>query len=97
MISIWFTIVKSWLTHKTFEIFIRLVCRPTLYSWSRSTDACFLCLQKSSVEAEEDFVPYIGKWRYAGASLFGGCCRTTPKTIRGIAEAISEKPHGKSI
>ncbi|CAK8573679.1 unnamed protein product [Lathyrus sativus] len=52
---------------------------------------------KSSVEAEEDFVPYIGKWRYAGASLFGGCCRTTPRTIRGIAEAIYEKPHGKSI
>ncbi|GAU15562.1 hypothetical protein TSUD_45990 [Trifolium subterraneum] len=53
--------------------------------------------KKSSGEAEEDFVPYIGKWRYAGASLFGGCCRTTPKTIRGIAEAIYEKSHGKSI
>ncbi|XP_045807956.1 homocysteine S-methyltransferase 3-like [Trifolium pratense] len=52
---------------------------------------------KSSGEAEDDFVPYIGKWRYAGASIFGGCCRTTPKTIRGIAEAIYEKSHGKSI
>ncbi|XP_061376153.1 homocysteine S-methyltransferase 3 isoform X1 [Gastrolobium bilobum] len=43
---------------------------------------------KSSRGAEEDFVPYIGKWRDAGASLFGGCCRTTPNTIRGIAQAI---------
>ncbi|XP_054820718.1 homocysteine S-methyltransferase 3-like [Prosopis cineraria] len=39
----------------------------------------------------EDFVSYIGKWREAGASLFGGCCRTTPDTVRGIAKALSGK------
>ncbi|KAJ1423837.1 Homocysteine-binding domain [Sesbania bispinosa] len=53
--------------------------------------------EKSSLVAEKDFVPYIGKWRYAGASLFGGCCRTTPNTIRGIAEALYGKHQGKCI
>ncbi|KAK7357440.1 hypothetical protein VNO80_16726 [Phaseolus coccineus] len=52
---------------------------------------------KSSGLAEDDFVPYIGKWRDAGASLFGGCCRTTPYTIRGIAEAIYGKVQDKCI
>ncbi|KAM3755007.1 hypothetical protein ACB098_02G006500 [Castanea mollissima] len=46
---------------------------------------------KSSGNVDEDFVSYIVKWREAGASLFGGCCRTTPKTIRGIATALSDK------
>ncbi|KAH7573826.1 hypothetical protein ACOSQ2_007996 [Xanthoceras sorbifolium] len=40
---------------------------------------------------EEDFVSYIGKWRDAGASLFGGCCRTTPNTIRAISRVLSNK------
>ena len=52
-------------------------------------------LQKSSGEAEDDFVAYIGKWRDAGASLFGGCCRTTPNTIRGITEALRGKLQSK--
>ncbi|XP_040374956.1 homocysteine S-methyltransferase 3 [Rosa chinensis] len=33
----------------------------------------------------------IEKWREAGASLFGGCCRTTPNTIRAISKALSNK------
>ncbi|KAL2324425.1 hypothetical protein Fmac_023483 [Flemingia macrophylla] len=52
---------------------------------------------KSSGLAEDDFVPYIGEWRDAGASLFGGCCRTTPNTIRGIAEAVYGKLNDKCI
>ncbi|KAJ7954853.1 Homocysteine S-methyltransferase [Quillaja saponaria] len=46
---------------------------------------------KSSGVADEDFVSYIGNWREAGASLFGGCCRTTPNTIRAIATELSRK------
>ncbi|KAK7270568.1 hypothetical protein RIF29_23802 [Crotalaria pallida] len=46
---------------------------------------------KSSGVAEDDFVSYIGKWRDAGASIFGGCCRTTPNTIKGITEAVCSK------
>ncbi|KAL0914332.1 hypothetical protein M5K25_014673 [Dendrobium thyrsiflorum] len=43
----------------------------------------------STSNSEEDFVSYVSKWSEAGASLIGGCCRTTPKTIRAIAEALS--------
>ncbi|PHT72420.1 Homocysteine S-methyltransferase 2 [Capsicum annuum] len=38
---------------------------------------------------DEDFVPYVNKWCEAGASLVGGCCRTTPNTIRAIHQALS--------
>ncbi|KAM5552768.1 hypothetical protein ABKV19_025136 [Rosa sericea] len=41
---------------------------------------------------DEEFAKIvIEKWREAGASLFGGCCRTTPNTIRAISKAISNK------
>lgn len=40
---------------------------------------------------DEDFISYIGKWRDAGASLFGGCCRTTPKTIKAISKVLTNK------
>lgn len=43
----------------------------------------------SDGEEDGDFVGYVSKWRKAGASLIGGCCRTTPKTIRGISNALS--------
>ncbi|GBG66280.1 hypothetical protein CBR_g57878 [Chara braunii] len=38
--------------------------------------------------SEEDFASYVPEWRDNGASLFGGCCRTTPSTIRAIAAAL---------
>ncbi|KAL3578136.1 hypothetical protein D5086_019640 [Populus alba] len=47
---------------------------------------------KSSGVVDEDFVSYINKWREAGASLFGGCCRTTPNTIRAIGSVLSKNP-----
>ncbi|KAF7030997.1 hypothetical protein CFC21_042400 [Triticum aestivum] len=37
-----------------------------------------------------DFVSCVGKWRQAGASLVGGCCRTGPATVRAIARALRE-------
>lgn len=47
---------------------------------------------KSSEETdEESFVSYVRKWHEIGASLIGGCCRTTPNTIRAIANALSQK------
>ena len=48
-------------------------------------------MQKSSEVVEEDFVSHVCKWRDAGASLFGGCCRTTPNTIKAITKALSGK------
>ncbi|KAG8091638.1 hypothetical protein GUJ93_ZPchr0012g20943 [Zizania palustris] len=38
--------------------------------------------------SNEDFVSYVRKWHEAGASLIGGCCRTSPDTIRGIWKAL---------
>ncbi|TVU34935.1 hypothetical protein EJB05_16793, partial [Eragrostis curvula] len=37
-----------------------------------------------------DFASYAGKWRQAGAVLVGGCCRTSPDTVRAIAQALRE-------
>ena len=48
-------------------------------------------MQRSNGVVDEDFVSYVGKWKEPGASLFGGCCRTTPNTIRAISKALSEK------
>ncbi|KAL5561724.1 hypothetical protein UlMin_031471 [Ulmus minor] len=41
----------------------------------------------------DDFVSYVNKWIEVGASLVGGCCRTTPDTIRAIYWSISNRPN----
>ncbi|KAI5083304.1 hypothetical protein GOP47_0003047 [Adiantum capillus-veneris] len=41
--------------------------------------------------SDVDFVSYVWKWKEAGASLIGGCCRTTPKTIKGLTEALKKQ------
>ncbi|KAL2463786.1 Homocysteine S-methyltransferase 2 [Forsythia ovata] len=41
--------------------------------------------------SDVDFVSHVGKWCDAGASLVGGCCRTTPDTIRAISKALSSR------
>ncbi|GMJ01904.1 homocysteine S-methyltransferase 3 [Hibiscus trionum] len=46
--------------------------------------------EESESKTDEDFVSYVGKWRDAGACLFGGCCRTTPNTIRAISRVLLE-------
>ncbi|KAK7396383.1 hypothetical protein VNO78_17353 [Psophocarpus tetragonolobus] len=38
---------------------------------------------------DEDFISYVNKWCELGASLVGGCCRTTPTTVRKIYKALS--------
>ncbi|KAF9605082.1 hypothetical protein IFM89_013752 [Coptis chinensis] len=43
---------------------------------------------QSTGVSDEDFVSYVNKWRECGASLIGGCCRTTPNTIRAIYKAL---------
>ncbi|GFP84647.1 homocysteine s-methyltransferase 1 [Phtheirospermum japonicum] len=37
---------------------------------------------------DEKFELFATRWRDAGAKLIGGCCRTTPATIRAISEAL---------
>ncbi|KAD3338260.1 hypothetical protein E3N88_33781 [Mikania micrantha] len=41
--------------------------------------------------AEEDFVSYVNRWCEMGASLVGGCCRTTPDTIRAIYRTLPSR------
>jgi homocysteine S-methyltransferase len=43
---------------------------------------------RSGVEAVPHWGEAARKWRDAGATLIGGCCRTTPDTIREIASAV---------
>ncbi|XP_043711026.1 homocysteine S-methyltransferase 2-like [Telopea speciosissima] len=40
--------------------------------------------------SDEDFVSYVSKWHEVGASLIGGCCRTTSYNVRGIARALNK-------
>ncbi|EFJ17183.1 hypothetical protein SELMODRAFT_179106 [Selaginella moellendorffii] len=37
---------------------------------------------------EKDFMAFVKNWKRAGANVIGGCCRTTPDTVRGICSAI---------
>jgi homocysteine S-methyltransferase len=39
----------------------------------------------------DTFSNLVPKWMAAGAQLIGGCCRTTPKDIKEIAQIINEK------
>ncbi|XP_068634862.1 homocysteine S-methyltransferase 3-like [Aristolochia californica] len=45
---------------------------------------------ESTGVSDDDFVSYVTKWREAGASLIGGCCRTTPNTIKAISRVLSK-------
>ncbi|KAJ9708176.1 hypothetical protein PVL29_000303 [Vitis rotundifolia] len=39
---------------------------------------------------DDKFELYATKWRDLGAKLIGGCCRTTPSTIRAISKVLKE-------
>ncbi|CAI9781187.1 unnamed protein product [Fraxinus pennsylvanica] len=41
--------------------------------------------------SDQDFVSYVNKWCEVGASLVGGCCRTTPNTIRAIYRTLHSR------
>lgn len=40
---------------------------------------------------DDDFVSYVNTWCEMGASLVGGCCRTTPDTIRAIHNILPSR------
>ncbi|XP_071719933.1 homocysteine S-methyltransferase 2-like [Rutidosis leptorrhynchoides] len=46
---------------------------------------------KNSGVRDEDFVSYVNTWCEMGASLIGGCCRTTPDTIRAIHKILPSR------
>ncbi|PWA62164.1 selenocysteine Se-methyltransferase [Artemisia annua] len=46
---------------------------------------------KNTGVPDEDFVSYVNTWCEMGASLVGGCCRTTPDTIRAIHRTLPSR------
>ncbi|XP_017219282.1 homocysteine S-methyltransferase 1-like isoform X2 [Daucus carota subsp. sativus] len=48
-------------------------------------------MPSSKCSADDNFQAYAVRWRDAGAKLIGGCCRTTPSTIRSISKVLKEK------
>ena len=46
--------------------------------------------QPSKCFGDDKFELYATKWRDLGAKLIGGCCRTTPSTIRAISKVLKE-------
>ncbi|XAR58570.1 Selenocysteine Se-methyltransferase [Bertholletia excelsa] len=54
-----------------------------------------LCIGKEWVQntgvQEQDFVSYVKTWCEAGASVIGGCCRTTPTSIRAIYRTLQNR------
>ncbi|KAF7063588.1 hypothetical protein CFC21_070103 [Triticum aestivum] len=45
---------------------------------------------ESTGVSDGDFVSYVGEWCKDGAALIGGCCRTTPNTIRAITRSLNQ-------
>jgi len=45
---------------------------------------------ESTGVSDGDFVSYISEWCKDGATLIGGCCRTTPNTIRAIQRTLNQ-------
>lgn len=40
---------------------------------------------------DEKFAIFATRWHKAGAKLIGGCCRTTPSTIKAISKVLKER------
>jgi homocysteine S-methyltransferase len=47
-------------------------------------------VQESTGVTDGDFVSYVREWCKDGAALIGGCCRTTPNTIRAIFRTLNQ-------
>ncbi|XP_062203056.1 homocysteine S-methyltransferase 3-like [Phragmites australis] len=45
---------------------------------------------ESTGVSDGDFVSYVSEWCKDGAALIGGCCRTTPNTIRAISRTLNQ-------
>ena len=60
-----------------------LLAYPNSGEHWQSSDNCWI-----GDSADLDLPGSVASWREAGASLIGGCCRTTPEDIRQIADEL---------
>lgn len=47
----------------------------------------------SNCFGDDKFESLSARWRDLGAKFIGGCCRTTPSTIRAVSKVLKESPH----
>ncbi|KAL3647846.1 sulfide-quinone oxidoreductase [Castilleja foliolosa] len=59
---------------------------PVLKEWVQNTGV-----------SDKDFVSCVNEWCADGASLVGGCCRTTPDTIRAIYKTLKDRFETSSL
>ncbi|ONM01996.1 Homocysteine S-methyltransferase 2 [Zea mays] len=52
---------------------------------------------ESTGVSDGDFVSYVNEWCKDGAVLIGGCCRTTPNTIRAIHRTLNKSPNKQQL
>ena len=50
----------------------------------------FFNMQPSKCFNDEKFKVLAKRWHDSGAKLIGGCCRTTPSTIRGLSKVLKK-------
>jgi hypothetical protein len=57
-------------------------------SWS---DNSLWPVQTCTGMGEKHFISHVAEWRESGANLIGGCCRTTPITIKAISKVLHDQ------
>ena len=65
-----------------YTVYLVVFAFPNEY-WT-TINACFM--QPSECFGDENFEVLSRRWHEDGGSLIGGCCRTTPSTIKAISK-----------
>ena len=85
--EVWDGRAKRWLVsgHHIFAPFPN----QNLELCSPFANKLFLCAwQPAECLGHKSFDALAKRWQEAGASLIGGCCRTTPSTIRAVSKIL---------
>lgn len=91
--EVWDGRAKRWLVSISWAIMTLLISIYQSSNWETSTTrTClyFFC-QPSKCFDDDKFEVFATRWRDSGAQLIGGCCRTTPATVKAVAKALSRK------
>ncbi|KAK3165594.1 hypothetical protein QOZ80_1AG0035170 [Eleusine coracana subsp. coracana] len=85
--------IPAWLIHGLILSIKKVTDKPVIvYPNSGETYNAETKEWENSDDASgTDLASHVGKWRQAGAAIVGGCCRTSPATVRAIARALQEE------